>query len=289
VLLSPSWPFRLDFTLRLVGLLKRNPLTAKRTFHLTKWYADCIGENGDTAIVYCGIARWRAIALHYASVLGAIAVNQPSTRYSLRKCAMPVEKGTTIRWQSKSLKTKGAWERLDPPCDVRIYESREGAIEWHCVHPRARATVDLGDGVVIEGLGYVERLEMTVAPWNLPLEELRWGRFLSNTDSVVWIDWRGEHARKIVLENGTLGVMSAIADSGIALEGNVRLRLSTGSVLRTGALGKTALGMIPGVNRLLPSRLLNAQECKLRSRGELLRGNVRSSGWAIHEVVRWPK
>jgi hypothetical protein len=262
---------------------------AKPTFHLTKWYADCIGENGDTVILYCGTARWRTIPLHYASVLEAIADKQPHTRYSLRKCAMPVEQGTTIRWQNKSLKTKGTWERLDSPCDVRIYESREGTIEWHCVHPRACATVDLGDGVVIRGLGYVERLEMTVAPWNLPLEELRWGRFLSESDSVVWIDWRGEHSRKIVLENGTLRGVTAVAESGIVLEGNVRLCLSTGNVLRTGALGKTALGMIPGVNRLIPSLLLNAQEYKWRSRGELLRGNTRSSGWAIHEMVRWPE
>ena len=188
-------------------------LTAKPTFRLTKWYADCIGENGDTAIVYCGTVRWRTIVLPYASVLEAIAVNQPRTGYSLRKCAMPVEEGTTIRWQSKSLKTKGAWERLDRPCDVRIYESREGAIEWHSVHPQARATVDLGDGVLIQGLGYVERLEMTVAPWNLPLEGLRWGRFLSDSGSVVWIDWQGEYVRKIVLENGALGSVTAVAEA----------------------------------------------------------------------------
>ena len=264
-------------------------MKAKPTFQLTKWYADCVGENGDTVIVYCGIAQWRTIALHYASVLEANAVNQPHARYSLSKCAMPVVEGTTVRWQSKSLKTKGSWERLDSPCDVRIYESSEGTIDWHCVHPRARATVDLGKGLVIKGLGYVERLEMTIAPWHLPLKELRWGRFLSDSASVVWVDWLGEYSRRIVLENGRLGCMTAVTENGIVLEGNARLCLSAGRVLRTGALGRTALAKIPGVNRLLPSRLLNVQECKWRSRGELLRGTVRSSGWAIHEVVRWPK
>jgi hypothetical protein len=202
---------------------------------------------------------------------------------------MPVEEDTTIRWQSKSLKTKGTWERLDSPCAVRIYESDEGTIEWHCLHPRARATVELDEGVVVRGLGYVERLEMTIAPWKLPLEELRWGRFLSESDSVVWIDWLGESSRRIVLENGALRDATTVTESEIVLEGNVRLSLSTGKVLRTGALGKTALAIIPGVDRLLPSRLLNVQECKWRSRGELLRGNAKSSGWAIHEVVRWPK
>ena len=202
---------------------------------------------------------------------------------------MPVEEGKTVRWQSKSLRTEGTWERLESPCDVQIYESPDGTIEWHCVHPRAHAALDLGAGVVTRGLGYVERLEMTVAPWNLPLEELRWGRFLSDSDSLIWIDWRGEHPRTIVLENGALRGVADLANTEIVVEGNVRLRLKTGRVLRTGALGKTVLGMIPGMNRLFPSRLLNVQECKWLSRGDLLTGNNSSSGWAIHEVVRWPK
>jgi|SRR5437588_3507654 len=99
------------------------------------------------------------------------------------------------------------------PPNKMVRRLREGAIEWHCVHPRARTTVDLGDGVVIQGLGYVERLEMTVAPWNLPLEGLRWGRFLSDSGSVVWIDWQGEYVRKIVLENGALGSVTAVAEA----------------------------------------------------------------------------
>jgi hypothetical protein len=239
--------------------------------------------------VYCGIARWRAITLRYASVLEAIAGKQPHARYSLGKCVMPVEEATTVRWQCKSLEIEGTWQRLDPSFDAQIYESPEGSIEWHCVHPRARVTLALGEGVVVPGLGYVERLEMNVAPWNLPLEELRWGRFLSESDSLVWIDWRGKHSRRIVLENGKPGRATAVDESGIVLDGDVRLRLSPGDVLRTGALGKTALGSIPGVKRLLPSRILDVQECKWRSRAELSRGNTKTYGWAIHEVVRWPK
>jgi hypothetical protein len=47
--------------------------------------------------------------------------------------------------------------------------------------------------------------------------------------------------------------------------------------------------MIPGVEKLFPSRILNVEECKWLGRGELLRGNSVTSGWAIHEVVRWPE
>lgn len=264
-------------------------MTAPLKFHLTKWYADCIAENGHAVIVYCATARWRAIALHYECVLEANAANQLKARYSIRKCAMPVREGSTVRWESESLKSKGSWERLDPPCEVRVYDSSLGTVDWHCMQPRASATVDLGEGVTIQGLGYVERLEMTIAPWNLPLEELRWGRFLSDRESVVWIDWRGEYSRRIVLENGVLRSASSVEESGLTLEENVTLSLSASEALRKGALGKTALGVIPGVARLLPNRLLAVEECKWRSRGELLRGKRKSSGWAIHEIVRWPK
>ncbi len=183
--------------------LRRRTLTAKTKFQLTKWYADCIGENGDAIIVYCGIARWRAITLRYASRLEANAGKRPQARYSLRKCVMPAEEGTTVRWRCKSLEIEGTWERLDPAFDAQIYESPEGSIEWHCLHPRARVRLNLGNGVVVRGLGYVERMEMSVAPWSLPLEELRWGRFLSETDSLVWIDWRGEKRRTLQLGLGT--------------------------------------------------------------------------------------
>ena len=222
-------------------------------------------------------------------MLEASREEQPKARYSLRKCALPTENGTQIRWQAKSLGIQGTWQSLDPPCDARIYECSEGSVEWHCVQPRARCEVHVGNGMALRGLGYVERLEMTVAPWSLPLEELRWGRFLSDSDSLVWIDWRGPHSRRVVAQNGIPRRASAINEREIVVEGDGRLELSEGHVLRQGLLGETALAVIPGLQRMFPSSLLNVQECKWRSRAKLLCGEGESSGWAIHEVVRWPK
>ena len=170
-----------------------------------------------------------------------------------------------------------------------VYESSEGAIKWHCLHPRSRATVNLGYGKILQGLGYLERLDMTLAPWKLPIEELRWGRFLSHSDSLVWIDWKGSHSCRIVLQKGILGRATTIDEGEIALNGNIGLRLAGGDVLRKGALGETALAIIPGLKRLFPSKILNVRECKWRSRAELRRGDSSSSGWAIHEVVKWPE
>ncbi len=141
----------------------------------------------------------------------------------------------------------------------------------------------------MQGLGYVERLEMTIAPWKLPIDELRWGRFLSDSDSLVWIDWKGSHSCRIVLQNGILSSATNIGDGEITLSGNSSLRIAEGDLLRKGALGKTALAIIPGLKRLFPSKILNVQECKWRSRAELRCADSCSSGWAIHEVVKWPQ
>jgi len=264
-------------------------LTPKSKFQLTKWYADCVGHNGDAVILYCGIAKWRAITLRYTSVLEAVSGKQTAARYSLRKSSMPVEQGATIQWQSNALGIMGVWERLDPPFETEVYETSEGVIRWRCLHPRSRATVNIARGKVVKGLGYVERLDMTLPPWKLPIRELRWGRFLSDSESLVWIDWKGSHACRIVLQNGSLVHATGVAEDEITLNGNSCLRLTGGDVLRKGALGETALAIIPGLKRLFPSKILSVEECKWRSRAELWRADSKTSGWAIHEVVTWPE
>jgi hypothetical protein len=221
-------------------------------------------------------------------VLEAVSGKHTAVRYSLRKSSMPVERGATIQWQSDSLGIMGVWERLDPPFETELYETSEGVVRWRCLQPRSRATVNLACGKVVKGLGYLERLDMTLAPWKLPIQELRWGRFLSDRESLVWIDWRGSHACRIVLQNGILVHATGVGENEITLNGNSCLRLAEGDVLRKGALGETALAIIPGLKRLFPSKILSVQECKWRSRAELWSADSQSSGWAIHEVVTWP-
>ena len=262
-------------------------MTPNSKFRLTKWYADCVGHDGDVVILYCGIARWRAITLRYTSVLEAGSGRKTVVRYSLRRSTMPAKRGTSIRWQSNSLGIMGVWERLDPPFETEVYKSSEGVIKWHCLHPRSRASINLGCTKAVQGLGYVERLDMTLAPWTLPIQELRWGRFLNDSNSLVWLDWKGSYTCRLVLQNGILGRATVIDDDGITLNGNSGLRLTERDVLRNGALGRTALAIIPGLKRFFPSKILKVRECKWRSRGELRRGDSRSSGWAIHEVIRW--
>jgi hypothetical protein len=140
------------------------------------------------------------------------------------------------------------------------------------------------------GLGYAEHLTMTVPPWKLPIQTLRWGRFTSASDWIVWIDWQGEFSRRIVYRNGKNAAPSVLEDDRIEFDDGYRLRMDRSLTIREGALGTTALSAVPGIRKTFPARLLEIDECKWRSRGRLEKpGSPAVEGWAIHEIVTWPK
>ena len=227
-------------------------------FHLSKWYGDCVSADGDARIAYCANLRWGAITLDYGSVL------------EKRGTAVSTREGTDDGWH---------WRARDPELRLRIYESADGFIDWHCIHPRA--SVDTGD---IRGVGYREHLQLTIAPWKLPMRELRWGRFLSEHFTVIWIDWQGDFQTQVVFRNGKRVTASGIADEALAFADGTRLELDRGFVLREGPIGTTVLASIPVLSRTAPARMMAMTELKWLSRGRY-QGD---EGWAIHEVVRWP-
>ncbi|HEX7285981.1 MAG TPA: hypothetical protein VF532_07345 [Candidatus Angelobacter sp.] len=251
---------------------------------LSKWYLDRVTDAGDVSIVYTGAAHWGVVQLHYSSLLestGSVVTSQ----HSLREQDEPVQEGDCIRWQSKALGVEGEWQSNPAPLHETIYSSAEGSIEWHCLMPQAKTR--FRDR---HGLGYAEHIAMTIAPWKLPIETLLWGRFTSAQDSVVWIDWQGEAARRMVFMNGKAVSGAEMDDDHIEFPGGSRLTMDRSLVLREGALGSTALSVIPGIRKIFPARLLQVNECKWRSRARLqLPGKPAVEGWAIHERVSWPK
>jgi hypothetical protein len=81
-----------------------------------------------------------------------------------------------------------------------------------------------------------------------------------------------------------------IADDRIEFADGSRLVMDQSLLMRDGPLGTTALAAIPGVRSTYPGRLLQVTETKWRSRARLEKqGEQAAAGWAIHEVVRWPR
>jgi hypothetical protein len=142
----------------------------------------------------------------------------------------------------------------------------------------------------VRGLGYAEELRTTIAPWDLPLDELRWGRFTAGGASVVWVDWRGPHTKKIVLKHG-VRVDGVVKDGLVEMPSDeARLVLEKGSVVRDGPIGSTALAAIAELHPLLPAKLLGTvehKECAAATLDQPFAPKV--TGWAIAETVTWGK
>lgn len=254
-------------------------------FRLSKWYMDCVGPDGSAVVGYWARLQWGLLRLRYAATLvkHAESVSEAAT---LRPGGQPRRDSDGLAWRCGPLHVRGHWRALDPPVRQRLLASDHGNVDWLCQMPRARARVIFDDGALVEGLGYVELLEMTLRPWQLPFRELRWGRFLSARASVVWIEWRGSGALVIVCVNGEQKDAGQLSDAAVTWRGG-RLELQTGSVLRDGTLGVTALAAIPLLNLVAPGAVREIHECKRVRRGRLFGDNQVEDGWALDEVVRF--
>ena len=258
------------------------------SFLLSKWYLDCVSDDGSAFIAYAASLRWRGLSLNYSSMLLHRPGEASKTDTTLQEFSIPEVAGPSLRWSSARLGVAGTWESAAPSFKRTLLQSADGSIEWNCLRPRARSEISFGGRRQLEGLGYAEQLTMTIPPWRLPFEELRWGRFLSETDALVWVNWRGAHVLNLSFHNGVCVEDALVTDNEVAA-GETRLTLGENTVLRDGALVETALSTIPGVRGLLPVRVLGTRESKWLSRGLLNRPGAESrTGWTIHEVVRWP-
>ena len=257
-------------------------------FELGKWYLDCVSDRGEVIIAYVAEVRWRALALRYTSVLVQRAGEETKVRATLSGAPPPGIDGREIRWSAPALGVSARFTRTTEEVADTVLSRGDGRVEWRCHAPRARARFDL-EGGAIEGLGYVEHLTLTLAPWRLPIDALRWGRFLAEDTSLVWIDWRGPHEHQRVFLDGAALGPCRVDDHGLrSADGATTLTLAPPRCLRRGALGKTALSILPAVDTVFPARILATEEHKWVTRGALVHQGSRHEGWVIHEVVRWP-
>lgn len=259
----------------------------RSNFLLSKWYLDCVSDQGEVFIAYVASLRWQRLVINYSSTLQRQRDGHTETNISLREAATPQVTGSSIEWSSPHLNVTGTWKALARPIQRVLFESEAGSLAWNCLQPNAAAEICISNERRVAGLGYVEHLEMSIPAWQLPIKELRWGRFLSNNDALVWIDWRGAKSLNLVLHNGVQMEDVSITEHGFEAR-QMALVLEENVVLREGPLIKTALAAIPGISRLFPFRILGTHECKWLSHGTLKKTSANAvTGWAIHEIVRW--
>jgi len=260
---------------------------------VSKWYVDLIAPNGETVIGYAARIRWGRIRLNYSASLRLDEAGRVTERMSLRGFKEPHVTEDSLSWRCRPLRLAADWEPLRPRTETErsgevLLQTDRGDVRWQFLSGRARGTWEQA-GVRHSGVGYAERLDITLPPWELPIDELYWGRFVSDEgcgeDDAAWIEWRGPHPLRLVWRRGEL-VTDPTAPSfeDQAAPGELGLELRDPVTLRDGPLVSTVFSKIPVLRRVLPTRMLGARESKWRSRGEMPSG---ASGWAIHEVVRW--
>ena len=262
-------------------------MQASTAFRMNKWYLDGISEAGETFIGYSAEVSWKSLGLSYASRLEFDGQRAPATATDFFRSRQPQAAGRSLTWTSKRLSCSGTWHTAlaDALPPLTLYDSSQGKIIWHCLQPLSEMHVQTSDRK-FNGLGYVERLEMTMLPWHLPIRELRWGRFLASDVYLVWIEWRGPHPLTLAYVNGTALDDVQIAESGITWNSG-GLELNDQIVLREGPLIHTALAGFPGIQALFPKCILDTDERKWRSRGILSHKGKTHTGWAVHEIVRF--
>jgi hypothetical protein len=239
-----------------------------------------VAGDGTTWIGYWGEARFAALRVRFASSL-IYEGGQSRTTTVVRGVPEPRLDEGRLTWDAAPL---GARIEMIPRVKGVEREPYPGVV-WRCLVPSADAVVEL-PGRTLRGRGYAEVLELSVAPWRLPIEELRWGRALGERTSLVWIQWKGGFPLNLVVRDGVFEEGSVISDDGV-LAGGTELSISQRSVLREDRLAPTLAALKP-LAWLFPKRLTSALEQKWRGRGTFRDSDrLIDEGWVIHELVKF--
>jgi hypothetical protein len=233
------------------------------------------------AIVYAGHISWKGVGVSLSGVSIFDRGGAATASWTLSGGSASIE-GLDLRWDhgDASFHARSSAGRFRET----LLASPSGQVAFDCVVPDGAVTVTRGNRV-LEGRGYAERLELTIPPWSLPIDTLRWGRFTGGEERIVWIEWKGAHPLSRVFRNGKRCEDASILDDSIEIPGAVTLQFGERRELRSGRLGKLR-GAVAGLVAQLPG-MADVHETKwLRSGRALRNGLTVASGWAIDEEVR---
>ncbi len=263
----------------------------KSGFRLSKWYLDCVNENGLVFIGYAAKLWWKGLSVPYNSKLISLPDGSVSREARFKNLSDPDYDDDEIRWRDSKLKLNGIWKRVRAPLYARLFDSEDGYLDWYCYHPVSQVEIFLEDYNHIKGFGYSEQLVITVEPWKIPMDQLRWGRYISQNDSLVWVGINAESPKVWVWLNGKQMEDAQISDDLITVpvEG-IELQMDRGRILENEKkilqIVKAILLWLPGFNKVMTKSFLNADEIKWLSKGKLKKYGKRiSNGWVIHELV----
>jgi hypothetical protein len=258
-------------------------------FNLEKLYLDCIDDHGNCFIIYWAKAKFFFLRFVYSGLIFCDAEGSTKEKSTIRKSQKPLINGT-IHFTNKFLKTDVVLNKTDDAIVRSLHKDIENnEIIWNCHHPKALAEITY-NGNSYKGLGYSETLFSAIKPWNLPIDELRWGRFLSDSFTLIWINWVGKVPINQIFLNG-IEFNDAIFENDKIIfgGGTYQLKFSDIQIIRQGKLSGLFIKMT-FLKMFLNSRILNTFEIKYKAMTDFSKSSVfLSKGWSLFEVVTWGK
>lgn len=262
-------------------------------FHLEKWYLDIVTENGETMIFYAANLKWKKWNIPYTSWLSYNKETGATSKSRFSKVKLPQEKSDIISWSDHKFNISGTWKALSSSIKAQLFKSNEGELNWNCFQPRSKVSVKINDEE-INGFGYAEQLALSIFPWKIPMEELRWGRYSSKENYIVWIELiKGIEKKQWLWYNGVKYENLTISDHLIYIPNeDISLILKEKVILaeekKILKTVKILLSYLPGFNNPISNNFLNADEFKWLSHTTLMKnGKFVEQGWSIHEFVNF--
>jgi hypothetical protein len=242
---------------------------------------DVVDDRGHAFILYAASLKWKAIQLGYKGSIEYASNGRSRTEGEFMKnSSLPVVDNQQLTWTSNGHSFN--WKSVDGAVSERLLES----VHWNCIQPKAKCEISKDGSLISRGFGYTERLELKIAPWNLPIHELLWGRYLSENNTITWICWRGPEPRSIVYHNG-VRITDAIITAEKLTWDSYKLTLPC-HVMRNDTIGQSVFGKFRNIMKLFPRKIMGLEEIKLCGSAELTDDNsVVDVGSVIHEVVTW--
>lgn len=256
-------------------------------FELVKWYLDTVEADGAAAIAYWAALSWHGVHITWHNLTRYAHGQAPDERSSVRSVPAPVQSEQGVTWQSPRLGVATVHDATSTGTAITLLDDPRGTIVWECLVPAAHARFER-EGASWQGTGYVERMRMSIPPWELPIDQLRWGRWISDdaARSVVWIDWRGSLPRQWVVVDGMATAEGVVEDNRIAVHAGL-LSLDPPRTLHERSIGRF-LRRLSDLARVAARIPISWQETKWCARGTWTdaTGHV-SAGWAIHETAKF--
>jgi hypothetical protein len=225
----------------------------------------------------------------YSGLIFCDLQGSTTEKSTLRKTRKPLINGT-INLNHKYLKTVVSLKRTDNPINRSLYkDSKNNELIWNCHHPKALAEIKY-NGNIYKGFGYAETLLCPIKPWNLPIDELRWGRFLSEAYSLIWIIWKGKYPVNKIFFNSQEYNDTIFKDDSINFgDGTYQLKFSEIQLIRKGKVSGL-FSRMPLLKIFFNHSILNSVEIKYKAKTTLSQSSIfLSSGWSIFEIVTWGK